>query len=80
MPLTSVVSLIEYRITIHERQCFFWVSVPVLFLDARMTLVSQKIHVISEELEDSSEHIHLLLTGFVLGVYRSTLRDNLDYG
>ena len=37
-------------------------------------------HVISEEHEDSSEHFHLLLTGSVLGVYLSTLRDNLDYG
>ena len=43
-----------------------------------MTLVSQKTHVISEELEDSSEHAHLLLTGSVLGVYWSTLWDNLD--
>ena len=35
---------------------------------------------ISEELEDSSEHVHQLLTGSVLLVYRSTRWDNLDYG
>ena len=46
---------------------YFWFYVPVLFLDAHMTLVSQKTHVISAELEHSSEQYHLLLTGSVLG-------------